>query len=369
MIENSYLIINSSGRVQEFEYTNRIAIHVWTTIPIVFLVLGTISNLFSIMVFMRRDMRKYSAFVYFGVLNIVNLALIYVTFMRVIMEFNFKKDLRVINMFFCKIHVFLTYFLGHLSSLLICTISIDRVISVVFIQKARLLCTPKIAWIVTACLAMLNFCISGHFLFLKSGYIEVSNSTNKVNCEPPEDTAYFLFISNAWKIIDMSIFAIVPFIIMSVCSVIIIIRVAEQSKRVKTHKSREASALLNKSENAARKQSEEVMKKPVVRQKTQSKAENKFSSRTRNLALMLIPVNVLFLIFLAPVVMTMYFYPSLDRDKLTLAIVELLATCNYTFNFIIYFLTSSKFREEFFKSINELISIFFKNSNQMRTNQ
>ena len=45
----------------------------------------------------------------------------------------------------------------------------------------------------------------------------------------------------------------------------------------------------------------------------------KFSSRTRNLAMMMLPVNILFLIFLAPVVLTIYFYSSLGEDKLTLA--------------------------------------------------
>ena len=83
-------------------------------------------------------------------------------------------------------------------------------------------------------------------------------------------------------------------------------------------------------------------------------SEVKFSTRTRNLALMLIPVNVLFLMFMAPVVITMYIYENLFEDKLTLAIVELLSYCNFSINFFIYFLTSSKFREEFFKLLNEL---------------
>lgn len=80
----------------------------------------------------------------------------------------------------------------------------------------------------------------------------------------------------------------------------------------------------------------------------------RMSARTRNLALMLIPVNLLFLAFLAPVVITMYTYKQLGDDKLTLAIVEFLSYCNFTINFFIYFLTSSKFREEFFKFVDEV---------------
>ena len=98
-------------------------------------------------------------------------------------------------------------------------------------------------------------------------------------------------------------------------------------------------------------------------------SEDKFSLRTRNLALMLIPVNILFLMFMAPVVITMYIYENLFEDKLTLAIVELLSYCNFSINFIIYFLTSSKFREEFYKFMNECSSKFqSKNGNLTQIN-
>ena len=372
--------ISSHGdEKDEFEYTNRIAVqYVWTTVPIVFLIFGTISNILSITVFMRREMRKYSSFVYFGILNIINLALIYVTILRIILQFNFKFDLRSNNIATCKLHVFLTYFLGHLSSFLICTISIDRVISVVFLNKAKLLCTPRIALIVTLCLAFLNFFISSHFLFFESAFVDSStnstNTTKEIQCEPPNGTVYYSFIDNAWKIIDMSIFALIPFVIMSICSVIIIIRVAKQSEKVRVHKNREIKSLLSKTvnnnnnnnNNLQEKAKNEESVRNLSKMKNRNKSEKKFSSRTRNLALMLIPVNILFLVFLAPVVMTMYFYKNVGRDMLTIAITELLAMCNYTFNFIIYFLTSSKFREELCKFFNEILLIFTKNSDPLR---
>jgi hypothetical protein len=93
-----------------------------------------------------------------------------------------------------------------------------------------------------------------------------------------------------------------------------------------------------------------VLSKPTACQSN----EARMSARTRNLALMLIPVNFLFLAFLAPVVIAMYTYDRLWEDKLTLAVIELLSYCNFTVNFFIYFLTSSKFREEFFKFLDEV---------------
>lgn len=123
-------------------------------------------------------MRKHSSFVYFAILNVINLALLYITFIRVIMEFIFKIDIRDINIFTCKAHVFLTYFLGHSSSLLLCLVSVDRVISVISINKARIWCTPRVAIFLTFGLFILNFIMSSHFLIFESAYVEKTNDTN-----------------------------------------------------------------------------------------------------------------------------------------------------------------------------------------------
>lgn len=392
------LSIQSFGK---FHYTNLIADnYVWKIFPILLLVIGTVSNILSIIIFLSREMRKYSSFVYFAVLNIVNLVLIYVTYVRMVMDTYFGRDIRTINMYTCKIHLFLTYFLGHLSSLLLSMISIDRVISVIFLHKSKILCTPKIAISVTLVLTVFNFFMSSHFLFMESAYWVISEndtSNNKLLCDPKIDTNYRVFIFNVWKIIDMSFYAFIPFIIMSICSIIIIIRVAENSK--KFQKKSDAKKikkkpdvqndqtiniqLLDNISSATQNKLYEANEfpKPITLKvnndftKCNRSNENncnfnyrfkkqnqkfKFSNRTRNLALMLIPVNILFLVFLAPVVITLYLYKDLEDDKLTLAIVELLATCNYTFNFIIYFLTSSKFREECKKLFKLIFGKFLK---------
>lgn len=387
----------------EFEYTNRIALnYIWPTFPIGFLILGTIANILSIVIFRRKEMRKYSSFCYFAFLNFVNLAVLYVTLIRVIMEFNFHVDIRGLNMFTCKMHVFLTYFLTYLSSLLLSSISIDRVISVMFLHKAKLYCTPRVAFMVTVGLVVFNFVLASHFLLFDSGYYvdgagsSFNETTNvstvielasRVVCEPRSETKYAYFVDEIWKIVDIGVYTFIPFTIMITCSIIIIIRVAQQSKKF-SKKSESSGANLNRKLttqddenilklNANRAAGEKKLSKAsrgandesvestsacklnpnqvVATSGGKSSNEAKFSTRTRNLALMLIPVNLLFLAFLAPVVITMYTYPKIGKDRLTLAIVELLSYCNFTINFFIYFITSSKFREEFFKFLNETV--------------
>lgn len=84
-----------SSPSNEFEYTNKIALdYIWPTVPIGFLILGTIANILSIIVFRRREMKKFSSFCYFFYLNCINLAFLYVTMVRVIGEFHFQVDIR-----------------------------------------------------------------------------------------------------------------------------------------------------------------------------------------------------------------------------------------------------------------------------------
>ena len=201
---------NSYSNQSEFEYTNQFAKkYLWPTVPIVFLLLGTLLNILSILVFIRREMIKFSSFCYFAVLNIVNIAYLFVTMSRSISEYNFDSDIRLLSLFGCKTHVFLTYFLSHLSSLILCAISIDRTISVMFLRKAKELCTPTVAFRVTIGLILYNILQSGHFLVFDSGHeeIEIFNATIEktfILCQTRNNTSYNAFVEHAWKLIDMT---------------------------------------------------------------------------------------------------------------------------------------------------------------------
>jgi hypothetical protein len=162
---------SSDGSSSRFDYTNHIALsYIWPVVPIGFVVLGTVANILSIIVFTRKEMRKFSSFCYFAFLNGINLAVLYVTMMRAIMEFNFHTDIRQLSLVSCKLHLFLTYFLSHLSSLVLCMISVDRVISVMFLRKAKDICTPGTAFRVTVGLVLFNFLLSSHILIFDSGH-------------------------------------------------------------------------------------------------------------------------------------------------------------------------------------------------------
>jgi hypothetical protein len=231
---------------------------------------------------------------------------------------------------------------------------------------------------VTIALVLFNFVLSSHFLFMDSGHnqVEYLNVTDiqsphlnylkrieRTECEPRNNTQYKDFIEHTWKLIDLSMYALVPFFIMLTSSVIIIIKIAQQSKKFsKPHGTKVKKTKLNSNKNDLTNNNNNnncddhhQITKLQANKVTHPKIDSKFSTRTRNLALMLIPVNVMFLLFVGPVVIAIYTYEKLHENYFALLILEVLNSCNFTVNFFIYFLTSSKFREEFFKFINETL--------------
>ena len=83
MNENGSQSIAVTETINEYAYGNWIATtYLWPVMPPLFMLIGTVTNILSIMIFTRPEMRKFSSFVYFAFLNIVNLGVLYVNCFR-----------------------------------------------------------------------------------------------------------------------------------------------------------------------------------------------------------------------------------------------------------------------------------------------
>jgi hypothetical protein len=94
------------------------------------LIVGLIGNSFSIVIFNRKCMRKYTTFRYLKLLSIIDICCLYIGCGQIMFEVYFDIDLRLINQFTCKTQSFLVYFFTHFSSMLLAAMSIDRYICV-----------------------------------------------------------------------------------------------------------------------------------------------------------------------------------------------------------------------------------------------
>jgi len=208
------------------------------------LIIGTFGNILSIVIFTKKSMKGYSTFQYLTLLSVIDLFVLYTGGCQIWLEHLFEINLRTMNNFFCKTHSFLVYFFTHFSSILLASMSIDRMIAILTgnsTKKIKARKTLKTFLIIALITALINF----HFLiFMQLSSINQSQFNNeslaeKIHCyaDPAVNASmyYFIYITNVFPWIDLTVYALLPFIVMIISSLIIIITTYKQSKKIKSN--------------------------------------------------------------------------------------------------------------------------------------
>ena len=221
-------------------------------------------------------------------------------------------DVRSVNGFLCKFHVFLTYFSMQFSSWILVLITAERCFSVLVPHKVRLWCWRRNGLMCLLCFVFVLVLLNGHFLV---GMVHEYNPTTSRYCAGISQ-GYIHFLNTFWPKIDMFVTFATPFIIIITGNMIIIVKLAASARR----------------------------RKHMI-----ASDRNKTSSLTTVLLLL----NTVFIISMGPSAVYMIMFPYLvagDADLETVYfvfdIVNLIAGLNASLNFILYVASGSKFRGE-----------------------
>lgn len=220
-------------------------------IPIL-LIVGLFGNVVSIIIFNKKSMKKYSTFQYLTLLSILDLCVLYTGCGQIVLDVYYQIDIRLLNEFICKTHSFIVYFFTHFSSMLLASMSIDRTVAILSINltKSSDSKTPfKIFFILGILIALINV----HFiLFIELYDYELDdsdqNSTSQIIklCYAKFNAFYFIYLTNIYPWIDLSIYTIIPFTIMLVCSIIIILKIQKKSNEIRSLQMNSKSLSRNK---------------------------------------------------------------------------------------------------------------------------
>jgi hypothetical protein len=101
------------------------------TITLSFIILiGLFGNILNLIVFSHESMKKISTFRYLFYLSLIDILVLAVCASDSLFTYGFFFMIRMKSNFACRVHTFFTYFLTHMSSVLLMIVSIDRVICV-----------------------------------------------------------------------------------------------------------------------------------------------------------------------------------------------------------------------------------------------
>ena len=309
---------------------------------------GLIGNTINLIVFSHKSMKMNSTFKYLFYLAIVDILVLLICANDSLASFSHFIFVRLHSIMSCKIFTFLTYFLTHLNSLILMVVSIDRAIIICNHQNKNhlnlsnktaledlklkinnLIKSPrKVLISLISLLAILN----SHFLaFLTLNNFDQNESnqligsenktySNYLMCYPLKNEKYSYFLVYVWTWIDVLIYCLIPSVVMTICSIIIILEIKSKSK-----------GFINKHQQTSTNQ--------IICLKSKK--------RNRQLSLMLFVNNLFFILCSLPLCLNMIFYHFIGQNNETSsfqAYFNIFSYSNNSFSFIFYYISSNKYR-------------------------
>ena len=303
------------------------SVNIWRVISPFLLVLGAFGNVLTILVLARKRSRNSSTAIFLTALAFSDLLVLFSGLLRQWIMYTFDVDVRELTPGGCKIHIFLVYFSLQYSSWLLVAVTCERFVGVWLPHRVKQGCTQFSAVVVISVLGVCLITLNAHWFYGvgRSTYAE-GNVTLQTNCDSIFDH-YDTFLVYTWPWIDLCVFSLVPLTILVVGNLAILIRVF-----ISKYKTRVQIAPAN------------------------PQSKNPRDDKTRQLTIMLSTLNLVFFVCTTPVSIYLIIEPYLmthmtsDEDIAVLylwwAVVNCFMYLNNSINFILYFLSGSRFRDE-----------------------
>ena len=292
---------------------------VWLFILPVFLLVGTVGNVLTLITVTSRRCKKNSFVVYLGALAVADTASLYVGSINAWLFYAFDIDIMLVAVS-CKILGFMFYVSKMMSSLLVATLSTDRMVCCCFPTKKDQLGSPKSAMIVISIIVGFVLMINVHELY---GFSLIT--ADNVTICGYIDNGYATFFDVYFSWVDTSIYFIVPTIVIIVANILTVREVINSTKRT-SH----------------------LMGVATVRSRIR---------HNRQMVVMAVAVSAAFLLTTSPLgistIIRPYvfndsevFYASSDVEFLLTTIEGILGYLNLTINFFLYCISGRRFRED-----------------------
>ncbi|XP_076105281.1 putative G-protein coupled receptor 139 [Mytilus galloprovincialis] len=182
---------------------------------------GTVGNIFSFIVMLRREMRQTPTFFYLAMLAIADTLVLFVsafkTWLRTVSGF----ELSHINAFSCKLTMFLVHFSIQFSAWLIVAVTIERFLAVWFPLKANSMCNLSRARFITFMTAMIFILVNIH-IFWTAQLFPTKQSLDGSNfvCAA---YAYENFVCRIFPWINLILYSFLPCLTLLIFNILIII--------------------------------------------------------------------------------------------------------------------------------------------------
>ncbi len=290
----------------------RVAMMIITYVLPIVIFGGTIGNMLSFAVLVRKRMRNTSVYLYLAVLACADTCVLYLsgfkTWIRVITNFEF---LHVSNMG-CKTTMFLFMVSLHMCAWLVVAMTTDRFVAVWLPLQAPIICAVRRARIITS-IMFLIMCAYKMYLFWTLHLMIFSNGRKRCAAYRSD-----YFMNKVYPILKLASYSIIPFCLVLILNLSITYKLCQN--------------------------------RTAIRRACESPAHHKVAQH--RMTVMLLTVSFVWLLLTFPFTLRSLLEGKAstnhDRARLFLSktICFLLMYLNHSVNFLLYCLTGKKFRSE-----------------------
>lgn len=222
---------NESSPEVYLEY--HIGKNLWKYCSPVMIVLGTIGNIFSIVVLLQKSMRRQTTVMYLVALSFNDMAVLYIGLLRYWILVTFEIDVRHFSEFLCKVHIWLVYVTVDTSAWILVVVSFERLALVWYPHITKSVCTRTTAISILVAVVGTLMLINSHIMYGIGDVMKVENNqTTLLQCFF-EHEDYQRFYVSIWPWIDLAIFNAIPFSIILFCNICILSNLYKRKQKIK----------------------------------------------------------------------------------------------------------------------------------------
>ena len=309
-------------------YNYNISQQMWKYIPPIIIVLGTVGNILSILVMLRKRFRRTTMCFYLIALAIADMLVLYCSLLPKSLERYLSTRFLRHSDFLCKTWNFLIIYVSHIAPWIIVCLTSERFVAVIFPHYCQVLFTQARAAVALAFAILILLIFDLHYFWTHhlSTMIGEAGTTKVCGMYIMQ---HYNFMVNIWPWVDMALFSLVPIALIIVGNISICIKLG-----LAHYNRRNLGASTNQSRN-----------------------QSKLISTT----IILVSISLLFIVSTLPVTIWQIqaWIGIRDEDawveaQITIAAVGLLQYLNNACNFVLYCLSGKQFRKE-------LITMFTRN--------
>lgn len=309
----------------------------WFTAPFILLFLGTFGNILNVIILVRPRMRKYSTTIYLICLAFADTSVLWTAIPPEMLKRGFLTDVYTHSNVLCKMIKWVNHASAGFSAWLLVLLTAERMLLTKSPVFARSKMTRKSSVIAAMCVLIISVGLSSHYLFgveVRTFQVQNGNISSSTPLCTFASTSFEDFYTEIWPLMVLIVINLFPTILILIGNGVIVATLILQRRKL-------------------------IKVNPLEDEQKLTKYKKVKSSSK-----MIFLICGFFIFTTFPYtsfsVLKWKIEPADAKAEARLLLIDtclhLLVDCNFTFNFLLYFVSGSLFKEELKLLLTKLYS-------------